>query len=99
MHEFNDVEFRMKILSSHYSAFNRQIAEAVKIKRNEGKYLLNSRSEYNRSSLPAIKVNEKKSEWELSEIADDELEKGIAIIEEYKENNNKNKKKEKRLKT
>ena len=57
----NDVEFRMKILSSHFTAFNRQITEAVKINRNKGTYLLNSKSEYNRSSLPSIKTSEKKS--------------------------------------
>ena len=59
------VEFRMKILSSHYTAFSRQITEAVRINRNKGSYLLNSKSEYNRNSLPCIRTNNKKPKWEL----------------------------------
>ena len=41
MNESEDVEFKMKILSSHFTAFNRQISKAVLIKRHEGKYLMN----------------------------------------------------------
>ena len=59
----DQVEFRMKILTTHFTAFDRQITEAVKINRNAGPFLLNSKAEYNRSSLPCIKTNDKKSEY------------------------------------
>ena len=74
------VEFRMKILSSHYTAFSRQISEAVKINRNKGPYLLNSKSEYNRSTLPCIKTSDKKTKWELSDIDDIEMKESIRIL-------------------
>ena len=85
--ESEPTEFRMKVISSHYSAFNRQISEAVLIKKNEGKYLLNSKAEYNRCSLPSIRTNEKKSEWELSEMSDEEFEAGISYIQKYRKEN------------
>ena len=85
--ESEPTEFRMKVISSHYSAFNRQISEAVLIKKNEGKYLLNSKAEYNRCSLPSIRTNERKSEWELSEMLDDEFEAGISYIKKYRKEN------------
>ena len=55
MENLDEVQFRMKVLSSHFTAFSRQISEAVKINRNLGLYLLNSKLEYNRSSLPTVK--------------------------------------------
>ena len=48
------VEFRMKILSSHSSAFERQITEAVLINRNSGVRSMNSKLEYNRCSIPTM---------------------------------------------
>ena len=74
------VEFRMRILGSHTSAFNRQIAEAVMINRNKGPYLLNSKMEYNRSSLPMIKTSDKKSPWDLTQIEDSEMKEAIKLI-------------------
>ena len=41
------VEFRMKILSSHKTAFERQIREAVLINKHSGVRLMNSKLEYN----------------------------------------------------
>ena len=52
----NRVEFRMKILSSHQSAFERQIREAVLIQKYSGVRLMNSKLEYNRCSIPRIIV-------------------------------------------
>ena len=70
------VEFRMKILTTHFTAFDRQITEAV----NAGSFLLNSKAEYNRSSLPCIKTNDKKSEWKQSELDDDQIAEGIKFL-------------------
>ena len=58
-HENDDpesIEFHMKILSFHKSSFERQIQEAVQIQHNRKCNLLNSKSEYNRSSIPRMGV-------------------------------------------
>ena len=78
------VEFRMKILSSYFTPFSRQIAEAVKINRNKGPYLLNSKSEYNRCGLPSIRLNDKKTPWELSDISESEMKDPIRILKHNK---------------
>ena len=48
------VDFRIKILSTHKSAFERQIREAVLIEHFASPLLLNSKMEYNRCSIPKI---------------------------------------------
>ena len=48
------IDFRMKILSFHQSAFERQIKEAVLIHRNSVIRSMNSKLEYNRCSIPRI---------------------------------------------
>ena len=48
------VEFKIKVLSNHKSAFERQIREAVMIDHFAGPHLLNSKLEYNRCSIPKI---------------------------------------------
>jgi hypothetical protein len=56
-HEGNspeDVTFHMKVLKYHRSSFERQIDEAVKIQHNRKYNILNSKSEYNRSSIPRL---------------------------------------------
>ena len=50
------VEFRMRILSSHKTAFERQLREAVMIDYFAGPYLLYSRIEYNRCAIPKIEL-------------------------------------------
>ena len=51
-----DVTFHMKVLKYHKSSFERQIDEAVKIQHNRQHNILNSKSEYNRSSIPRLGV-------------------------------------------
>ena len=51
-----DVTFHMKVLKYHKSSFERQIDEAVKIQHNRKHNILNSKSEYNRSSIPRLGV-------------------------------------------
>ena len=48
------VEFKMRILSSHSSAFERQIREAVLINKYSGVRSMNSKLEYNRCSIPTM---------------------------------------------
>ena len=71
----------MKILGSNFTAYNRQITEAVKINRNKSSYLLNSKAEYNRSSLSAIKTSKRKCEWEKSDLKELEIKEAIEILE------------------
>ena len=52
----NEVKFHMKVLSYHKSSFERQINEAVKIQYNRENHILNSKAEYNRSSIPRLGV-------------------------------------------
>ena len=80
MDDPDNVEFRMKVLTSHFTAFNRQITEAVKIKRNEGIFLMNSKSEYNRSLLPSIRTNDSKTPWEKSDLSEEEVKEGLRAL-------------------
>ena len=50
----DDIEFGMRILSKHRTAFERQLSEAVMIDEKNGKYLMNSRLEY--SNIPKIVI-------------------------------------------
>ena len=50
------LDFRMKILSSHRSAFERQIREAVMIEMNNGPHLMNRKLEYSRCALPKMTI-------------------------------------------
>ena len=53
--DLNDLEFGMRFLKPHRTAFNRQISESVEIQVNKEKhYILNSCSEYNCCALPRL---------------------------------------------
>ena len=51
-----NLDFRMKILSTHKSAFERQIREAVMIDLHNGPRLMNSKLEYTRCALPKMSI-------------------------------------------
>ena len=51
-----DVSFKMRIISSHKSAFERQLKEAVLIQKYSNTTLMNSKTEYNRCSVPRISI-------------------------------------------
>ena len=79
-----DVIFRMKVLCFKRSAYERQVHESVLIQQNRMHHLLNSKSEFNRCSLPRLTV--KLGDREMSELAEkmkieqrkeDQLEKEI----------------------
>jgi hypothetical protein len=88
--EFGEMKFQMKVLKFTRTAFERQILESVLIQENRNHNLLNSKSEFNRCSIPRItlKMGEseiprldkkaaeelKREEWILSRIRD--LRKG-----------------------
>ena len=74
------MEFRMKIVSTHFTALYRQISEAVLINRNKGPYLLNSKSQYSRCTLPCVKTGNKRSSWEVSDIDENEMKESIRIL-------------------
>ena len=50
----NNVKFNMKIIFTHRTAFERQIREAVLINRMSVPFLMNSKSEYSRCTIPRI---------------------------------------------
>ena len=52
----DEADFRMQIISSHNSAFERQIREAVLIERHDGPFSMNSELEYSRTVIPKMKV-------------------------------------------
>ena len=82
------VEFRMKILKTHKSAFERQVFEGIRIQEERKKHhLLNSKSEFNRCALPRLEVRlgeKEKTELEKERIREEkretELEKEIRRI-------------------
>ena len=58
-HKGEQPEFYFKVVSSHRSALNRQIREAVRIRRRGGEgNILNSKAEYNRCHIPRLVVEE-----------------------------------------
>ena len=63
----SDMIFRIKILGFSRSAYERQIKESVVIQTNRRHTLLNSKSEFNRCSLPRGTV--KMGEWDINEMA------------------------------
>ena len=79
--QFEQVDFRMKILKFHRSSFERQINEAVTIQAiRVTNTLLNSRSEYNRSAVPrlALKLGSRAcGEEKRRDDEEDEKEKSI----------------------
>ena len=50
------IDFSMKVLKTHKTAFSRQVHEAVLIKMNERNDILNSKGEFNRCQLPRLSV-------------------------------------------
>ena len=52
----DEIDFRMRQLKSHRSAFERQLFEAVLIEEHNGPLLMNSRIEYNRCYIPKIQM-------------------------------------------
>ena len=46
------IEFKMRVLTNHKSAFKRQLREAVMIEHFAGPLILNNKMEYNRCSIP-----------------------------------------------
>ena len=61
----------MEIVSRHKTAFERQLSEAVEIRRRLGEKLLNSRQEFNRCYIPKIKVKINEKEAKNKEIEDE----------------------------
>ena len=72
----NLVKFHMRILEFHKSSLERQISEAVLIQEWKGKsHILNSRSEYNRSSIPRLGVKMGQKAYKTKKEFDEEMEK------------------------
>ena len=55
-HPGEEVNFKMKVLAKHISAFERHVTEAVLIEVADEKRLLNSKGGFNRCILPRLQV-------------------------------------------
>ena len=67
--DFSQVKWGMTVLKYMRSAFERQIAEAVEIeKENNRSELLNSKSEYNQSTLPRLVTRIGDTEKEMKDL-------------------------------
>ena len=55
-HPGEEVNFKMKVLAKHISAFERHVKEAVLIEVADEKRLLNSKGGFNRCILPRLQV-------------------------------------------
>ena len=81
------LDFRMKVLTTHKSAFERQIREAVMIDLENGPNLLNSKIEYSRCLLPkmSIKLGNKQSEEDPQITKEKDIKEKIQLL--YKSEN------------
>jgi hypothetical protein len=76
------IDFHMKVLAYHKSSFERQIDEAVKIQNNRHHHILNSKSEFNRSSIPRLGVRLGGKNYRSSQERDDEQQCAEEKIQE-----------------
>ena len=65
--EYSKVEFGAKVVRYEISAFNRQVTESVIIQEERSHHILNSKSEYNRCSLPRLTAKLGEKEWKRKE--------------------------------
>ena len=81
--DWDKIEMRMKIMTTHRKAFERQIHEAVLIQEYRHHFLLNSKAEYNRSALPRLGLKMGDKEFrKLEEANKEELEKESMLEKE-----------------
>ena len=93
-HNGKFVEFSMKVVKKHYSAFSRLIHEAVRIERNSRDLTissLNSKSEFGRGNLPRLVIDEpeKVNLKKIDTLFDVEVNDGIENDFKMKERNEK----------
>ena len=87
VHPGEHPDFIMRVVSHPRSALERQLGEAVRIRRRGGEgSILNSRAEFNRCHVPRLRV-EKKEEWEerLRETRQWEESNNLKLDEKQKE--------------
>ena len=84
---FDDIEFRMEILSFSRTAYERQIMEAVQIQlHRDDNHLLNSRAEFNRSAIPRLGLKLGDNEFrERKQEESDEEKKEESIMMKIRE--------------
>ena len=77
-----NVDFRMRVLTSHSSAFERQLREAVLIDHFAGPNLLNSKMEYNRCNIPkmVLKLGNDEGDEDPKITKEKALKEKIALI-------------------
>ena len=83
----DEIDFRMRILTSHMSAFERQIREAIMIDHYSGPGLLNSKMEYTRCAIPKMVLKLGNKEIEEDPLIKKEKEAIELIKMKYKGEN------------
>ena len=97
-----DVKFGMRMRSQYKTALQRQIGEAIAILEEKENMveLLNSKSEYNRCSLPRISAGDTK-EWleklQEEETAEKQVKVNIRCLKKQKNRKKKEKEKKQRI--
>jgi hypothetical protein len=84
-HEREDpekIEFRMKVLKYHRTAFERQVSESVEIRNNTKHNILNSKGEYNRCALPRLGLKIGTKEYSTAKEDEEREEEKEGNIEE-----------------
>ena len=89
--EADEIEFGMRIVSSHRTAFERQLAEAVMIERYNGPYLLNSKLEYSRCNIPKLQLKLGDTEDKPDPMKEKEKSAKEKIKMKYKQENKREK--------
>ena len=75
-HPGEQPQFLFKIVSTHRTALNRQIREAVRIRRRGGAgMILNSKSEFNRCFIPRLVVEKEDEEQRLKRIEQEQRDR------------------------
>ena len=83
----DEIEFGMKVVSSHKTSFERQLAEAVLIENNNGPYLLNSKLEYSRCNIPKMQLKLDDNEEKVDHLKEKERKTVEKIKMKYKKEN------------
>ena len=92
----DNIQFGVRVVRYTRRAFERQIMESVFIQEERNHFILNSKSEYNRCSLPRLTSNLGNREWKKRKKEEEEEKEREAALERVittmrKERNNRRK--------
>ena len=81
VHQGAPPQFYIKVISSHRTALNRQVKEAIRIKKRGGAGgVLNSKSEFNRCYIPRMVVEEEEESSKKDRLAREQTEREEMVV-------------------